>query len=57
MSETKSPRTGLTRRGFLKTTGALAGAAAVAGTTPTLTALAETPDADAAEEQVFYSTC
>lgn len=58
MSETKSPHTGLTRRGFLKTTGALAGAAAVAGTTPTLTALAETPDADnAAEEQVFYSAC
>lgn len=31
MSETKSPHTGLTRRGFLKTTGAVAGVAALGG--------------------------
>lgn len=41
MSETKSPHAGLTRRSFLKTTGAVAGAAAVAGgATPALQALA-----------------
>ena len=32
MSETKSPLGGLTRRGFLKTTGAVTAVAAVAGT-------------------------
>lgn len=59
MSETKSPHKGLTRRGFLKATGAVAGAAAVgAAAQPTLTALAEDAStAPAAEEQVFYSNC
>lgn len=59
MSETTSPRAGLTRRSFLKTTGAVAGAAALTGAAvPTLTALAATTDtAPAAEEQVFYSNC
>ena len=59
MSETTSPRAGLTRRSFLKTTGAVAGAAALTGAAvPTLTALAATTDTvPAAEEQVFYSNC
>lgn len=59
MSETKSPHKGLTRRGFLKATGAVAGAAAVGvAAQPTLTALAEDAStAPADEEQVFYSWC
>ena len=44
MSETKSPHAGLTRRSFLKTTGAVAGAAALGSVaSPSLQALAETP--------------
>ena len=41
MSETNSPQRGLTRRSFLKTTAAVAGATALAGGAGTLTALAE----------------
>lgn len=59
MSETKSPRNGLTRRSFLKTTAAVAGTAAVgAAASPSLTALAaDARSAEAPEEQVFYSAC
>lgn len=59
MSGTKSPHAGLTRRSFLKTTGAVAGAAAISGlATPSLQALAEdTNSAGTAKEQVFYSNC
>lgn len=58
MPKTKSPQGGLTRRGFLKTTGALAGAAALTGAaTPSLTALAAEPEGAKAEEQVFYNYC
>lgn len=60
MSETKSPHGGLTRRSFLKTTGAVAGAAAVAGAfTPALQALAQDSkavDGDRGEE-VFSTIC
>lgn len=59
MSETKSPHVGLTRRSFLKTTAAVAGAAAVGeAVTPNLTALAaDTRSGETPEEQVFYSAC
>lgn len=59
MSETKSPHAGLTRRSFLKTTAAVAGAAAVGeAVTPNLTALAaDTRSGETPEEQVFYSNC
>lgn len=62
MSETKSPHAGLTRRSFLKTTGAVAGVAAVAGTGAALTELvpvqAHAEGADAAQgEQTFRSAC
>lgn len=62
MSETKSPHAGLTRRGFLKTTGAAAGVAAVAGTGVALTDLAPVSayaeGAAAIEgEQVFRTSC
>ena len=40
MSETKSPLGGLTRRGFLKTTGAVTAVAAVAGTGAALAPMA-----------------
>lgn len=56
MSETKSPHEGLTRRSFLKTTGAVAGMAVAAGmATPSLAALAnENPDD---EERVYSCVC
>lgn len=62
MSETKSPLKGLTRRSFLKTTGAVAGVAAVAGTGAALTDLApqkaHAEGAAAMEgEQVFRTSC
>lgn len=61
MSETKSPHGGLTRRSFLKTTGAVAGVAAVAGTGAALTELAPKAYAEGAAavdgEQVFRSSC
>lgn len=58
MSETTSSQGGLTRRSFLKTTGAVAGAAAVAGVaTPALSALAEGDASENLEEQVFSAAC
>ena len=58
MSGANSPQGGLTRRSFLKTTGAVAGAAVVAGAAaPTLTALAEENGPQPKEETVYYSTC
>lgn len=49
----------LTRRSFLKTTGAVAGAAAIAGTvTPSLQALADAGDAEEGKkEEVYSSVC
>ena len=62
MSETKSPHGGLTRRSFLKTTGAVAAATAAVGSGATLVGL--TPVSAHAEgaasvegEQVFRSSC
>ncbi len=62
MSETKSPHGGLTRRSFLKTTGAVAAATAAVGSGATLAGL--TPVSAHAEgaasvegEQVFRSSC
>lgn len=61
MSGAISPHAGLTRRSFLKTTGAVAGATAVAGVaTPTMQALAATDDSgtkESEEEQVFRGVC
>lgn len=61
MSGTKSPQGGISRRSFLKTTGAVAGAAAVAGAGATgLNALAETHQNDLPEtngEQIFRGVC
>lgn len=59
MANTNSAPATLTRRSFLKTTGAVMGAAAVGGAAaPTMRALAETTEeASAPEEQVFYSNC
>lgn len=59
MSGTKSPHAGLTRRSFLKTTGVVAGAAAIAGVaTPSLQALAEDgKNGEAAEDKVVYNWC
>ena len=60
-SQTRTPHGGLTRRGFLKTTGVLAGAATV-GTLggSALTAFADTGSSgvtDAAGEQVYRGVC
>lgn len=58
MSETKSPHTRLTRRSFLKTTGAVAGAAALGSVaTPGLQALAEGDTSRRGEERVFSGSC
>ena len=61
MSGTKSPHGGLTRRSFLKTTGAIAGAATIGGgATMGLSALAEDYEAGQpqnADEQVFCGVC
>ena len=61
MSGAHSPRKGLTRRNFLKTTGAAFGAAAVAtAAVPQLTALAEDYEAGQPEnqgEQIFRGVC
>lgn len=58
MSETKSPHGGLTRRSFLKTTGAVAGVAAVAGgaVMPGLALANKGPDASD-DEQTKYVAC
>lgn len=58
MSGTSSPQGGLTRRSFLKTTGAVAGTAAIgAMVTPSLQVLAAENAVDSGEEQIFYSVC
>lgn len=62
MSEANNPQGGLTRRSFLKTTGAVAGAAAVVGTGAALTGLSvdEALAQDAgenAEEKTLRSAC
>lgn len=61
MSETTSPRAGLTRRSFLKTTGAVVGAAALTGAAaPTLTALAvqfEDDSTEASEDAISTTVC
>ena len=61
MSEGITPRPGLTRRSFLKTTGALAGVAAVGtAVTPNLQALAEdenTQNGASTSDQIFYGQC
>ena len=60
MSETKSPHAGLTRRSFLKTTAAVAGAAAVVGcATPGMHALADDSGNAAAnsEEKIVPGRC
>lgn len=58
MSETKSPHAGLTRRSFLKTTGAVAGVAAVEGlVTPRLQAFGENADEDVTKEEIKYVAC
>ncbi|MBQ9955318.1 MAG: molybdopterin-dependent oxidoreductase [Eggerthellaceae bacterium] len=56
MSGTNSPQGGLTRRGFLKTTAAVAGASALAGGAG-LTALADDSSEAVVEEQTFRSAC
>ena len=64
MAETKSssgatsPQRGLTRRSFLKTTGAVAGAAAVGGAVlPTSLGLAEERDSPVQGETKFSGSC
>ncbi|MEG0758583.1 MAG: molybdopterin-dependent oxidoreductase, partial [Raoultibacter sp.] len=60
MSGANSPLSGLTRRSFLKTTGVVAGAAAIGGTTTSLTALAadySTGQTEAQGEQIFRGVC
>lgn len=56
MSGTKSSQGGLTRRSFLKTTAAVAGATALAGGA-SLTALADDVASADSEERVFSSVC
>lgn len=57
MSKTKSLEKGLTRRSFLKTTGAVAGATALVGGSSTLTALATEDVALDAGVQIFAGAC
>lgn len=58
MSGTSSPQGGLTRRSFLKTTGAVAGTAAVgSAVTPSLQALASGDAPVSNEEQIFHCVC
>lgn len=57
MSGANSPQGGLTRRSFLKTTGAVAGAAVLTGTAGTLSAQAENSVDASPEEQVFSGAC
>lgn len=56
-SQPRPPRPALTRRGFLKTTGAMAGAAAIAGGAGALTALAEDAAEKVDDEQFFVNQC
>lgn len=60
MSETMGKATGLTRRGFLKTTALAAGALSAAGVLSSMTGCAEQQSGDpapAVEEQVFSGVC
>ena len=57
MSDKTNPQGGLTRRGFLKSTVAVAGGAALVGGTATLTALAESETAKTAADKIGYSVC
>ncbi|MRX83679.1 molybdopterin-dependent oxidoreductase [Eggerthella guodeyinii] len=58
MSETTSPRTGLTRRSFLKTTGAVAGALAVSEVVGSrLDAFGQSVEGTASNEEVKYVAC
>lgn len=57
MSETTSPHAGLTRRSFLKTTGAIVGAATLAGGVTSLTALAEEKKTPSKDEEIYASSC
>ncbi len=58
MSEQSGAKPTLTRRSFLKTTGAVAGAAAVVGGAGTLTALAENAKTEGSSgEEVVYTVC
>lgn len=55
MAELKVPEKGISRRSFLKTTGAVAGAAAVGGGATTLNAFAAVEDAQTDPDTVVYS--
>ena len=58
MSETKSPHAGLTRRSFLKTTGAVAGAAVATGVCGSSLALAaDAPDVKSGGEELYSCAC
>lgn len=58
MTKTTSSSQGLTRRGFLKATSAVAGAAALAGGTLTTVALAEGEgDSPSTEEEIYRGVC
>lgn len=57
MSGNERPHAGLTRRSFLRTTGVLAGAAAVGCATPSLTALAEEGGRAQEEERLCITGC
>ncbi|MCI8469699.1 MAG: molybdopterin-dependent oxidoreductase [Eggerthellaceae bacterium] len=57
MSGDAKPKSGLTRRSFLKATGAVAGAAAVAGAGGSLRSVVAAADENSVDEQVFHSAC
>ncbi len=58
MSESAIMKSGITRRSFLKATGAVAGVAAIASGTGALTALAESSDSNPdLEETICYGVC
>lgn len=57
MSAAKSPQAGLTRRSFLKTTAAVAGAAALTGSAGAMTALAAEETEGQAGERIFHAVC
>ncbi len=54
MTELKSPKPGISRRGFLKATAAVAGASALAGGGASLTALAEEYASGQPDEETIY---
>lgn len=57
MSETKSSRAGLTRRSFLKTTGVVAGAAALTGATGSIALASEENKATSSQDVVTTTIC